>query len=175
MGRPSGSAEGLFYWARELAINVLLGFNQPARIVLGRNVTQPYVARKHTELKNSVSNEHRHPRNSHIDATSVLRNRWMRTAPMPRRPGHQAGAAYTNATVHPLRGRHRTTRYKSGNVRSRDSCRPHRRVRRPDTNAPGPLSRLPFLPWAQPTSCRYSTHLALTVGKLKALLRSPRH
>lgn len=47
-----------------LGSNVVLGLNQPARIVLGRNVTQPYVARNHAEQRNSVSNEHRHPRDN---------------------------------------------------------------------------------------------------------------
>jgi hypothetical protein len=73
----------------------------------------------------------------------------MRTAPMPRRQHHQAAAAYTNATDHPQRGRHRTTRCKSGSVRSPGSCKPRRRVRRPVTNAPGPRSRFSFLLWAR--------------------------
>jgi hypothetical protein len=102
---------------------------------------------------------------------ACCKNRRMRTAPMPRRPHHQAAAAYTNATAHPQRVRHRTTRCTSGSVRSPGSCKPHRRVRRPDTNAPGPRSRFPFLPWARHTSCRHSTHLALVWEKLKALLR----
>jgi hypothetical protein len=93
---------------------------------------------------------------------------------MPRRPHHRAAAAYTNATVHPQHGHHRTTRRTLGSVPSLGNCRPHRRVRRPDTNAPGPRSGLPFLPSAQHTSCCYSTHLALTAGKQKALCRLPR-
>jgi hypothetical protein len=87
-------------------------------------------------------------------------------APIPRRPRPQAVAAYTNATAHPQRARHRTTRRKSGNVWSPGSCRPHLRVRRPDTNAPVPRSGL--LPWARSNSCRHSTRIGLRSVKSTA-------
>jgi len=86
---------------------------------------------------------------------------------MPRRLRHRAAAAYKNATAHPQHGHHRTTRHTSGSARSPGSCRPHRRVRRLDTNAPSPRSRLPFLAWAGHTSWSHSTHVALTAVKTK--------
>jgi hypothetical protein len=47
---------------------------------------------------------------------------------------------------------------------------PRRRVRRPDTNAPGPRSRLPFLLWARrPLAAIVRTWS--DVEKLKAILR----
>jgi hypothetical protein len=82
-------------------------------------------------------------------------------APMPRHPRPQAAPAYTNAIAHPQRGHHRTTRCTSGSVRSPGSCRPHHRVRRPDTNAPGPRSQFHFLSRARHTSCRHSTRVRL--------------
>ena len=42
----------------------------------------------------------------------------------------------------------------------------NRRVRRPDTTAPGPPSRLSFLRWARHTSCRHSTRLAQALLRL---------
>ena len=103
-----------------------------------------------------VNRTYAHWRNANVGDTAQ-----MLMAPMPRHPHHQAAAAYTNATAHPQRGHHRTTRCTSGSGQSLGSCRPHRRVRRPDTNDPGSRSRLPFLQWARHTSCRHSTPAGL--------------
>jgi hypothetical protein len=87
-----------------------------------------------------------------------------------RHPDHQP-AACTDATAHPRRGHHRTTAHTSCSVRSPGKYRPHSRVRRPDTTAPGPRSRLPFLPSTRHTSCRHSTRVGRLAGKVMALLR----
>jgi hypothetical protein len=89
---------------------------------------------------------------------------------MPRRPRLQAAAAYTNATAHLQRGRHRTSRRRSGSVRSQGSCRPHHPARRPDMYAPGPRSRP--LPWTHLVP--YSTPLALTKARF-SLINSDSH
>src|SRR5712691_2694412 len=43
-----------------LGANMVLALNQAARIVPGRDVIEPNVARQGAEERNSVSNEHRH-------------------------------------------------------------------------------------------------------------------
>ena len=88
-----------------------------------------------------------------------------------RRHPHHQPAACTDATAHPRRGHHRTTAHTSCSVRSPGKYRPHSRVRRPDTTAPGPRSRLPFLPSTRHTSCRHSTRVGRLAGKVMALLR----
>ncbi len=44
-----------------LVDNLILTLNQAARIVPGRNVAEPNVARETAEQRNSLSNEHWHP------------------------------------------------------------------------------------------------------------------
>jgi len=89
------------------------------------------------------------------------RSNWKSMAPM-----HHRAAACTDATGHPRRGHHRTSSYTSCNARSPDRCRPHSRVRRPDTTSLGPRSRLPCLPSTRHTSCRHSTRVGQLVGEV---------
>ena len=103
-------------------------------------------------------------RSEHVGSTA-------RMATMPRRPHHQA-AACTDATAHPRRGKRRTTACTSYSARSPGRCRPHRPVRHPDIAAPSARSCLPFAPSTRHTSCRHSTHLALSA--VKALFRFAR-
>jgi hypothetical protein len=97
-------------------------------------------------------------RDGHVGGTAQ-----MHMAPIPGRPHHHA-AACTDATAHPRRGHHRTTSYTSCSVRSPGRCRPHSLARRLDTTAPGPRSRLPFLPHA---SCRHSTRVGRACRKIE--------
>src|ERR1700687_2321413 len=97
------------------------------------------------------------------------RSAWKSMAPTPHHPLH-LGAACTDATAHPQHGHHRTTFCTTYSVRSPGMCTPQRQAKCPDTNAPGPRSRVPFLPSTRHTSCHHSTRVGRLGGKLKALL-----
>jgi hypothetical protein len=88
----------------------------------------------------------------------------MGTAPMLRRPHHQA-ATCTDATAHPRRGHHRTTSYMSCSVRSPGRRTPHRQARHPGTTALSPRSHFPLLPSTRHTPRCHSTRLGLFAGK----------
>jgi hypothetical protein len=106
-----------------------------------------------------------HCRNGHVGGTARI------SMPLMLRHPHHQAAACMDATAHSRRGHHRTTSDMSCSVRSRDRCRPHSQGRRPDTTAPGPSFRLPFLPSTRNTSCRHSTRVGRFAVKVKALLR----
>jgi len=56
-------------------------------------------------------------------------------------------------------------------VRSPGMCTPQRQAKCPGTTAPGPRSRVPFLPSTRHTSCHHSTRVGRLSGEVKALLR----
>ena len=67
-------------------------------------------------------------------------------------------AACTDAAAHPQHGHRRTTCCTTCSVRSPGMCTPQHQTTCPDTTAPGPRSRVPFLPSTRHTSCRLSDH-----------------
>jgi hypothetical protein len=75
----------------------------------------------------------------------------------------------TNATAHPQRAHRRTIFDRSDIVLSLGTCKPHRQVRRPDTIARGPRSRLLCHPLTRHTSCRNSTRVSLLNGTVRYL------
>ena len=95
---------------------------------------------------------------------------WKSMAPTPHQP-LQLAVACTDATVHPQHGHHRTTYCRTCSVRSPGMCTPQRQAKCPDTTAPGPRSRVPFLLSTRHTSCHHSTRVGRLAGKVKAHLR----
>src|SRR5882672_3750637 len=94
---------------------------------------------------------------------------WKSMAPTPHHPLHLAGAC-KDATAHPQHGHHRTTSCTTCSVRSPGMCTPQRQAKCPDTTAPGPPSRVPFLPSTLHTSCRHSTRVGRLAGKGTSLV-----
>ena len=144
-----------------------------ARRATKRNVNFPTLAQPNPQGSRPGRNRwgtRREKRRGQIKACPARLGLEKSMAPTPHHPLHLA-AACTDATAHPQHGHHRTTNCTTCSVRSPGMCTPHRQAKCPDTTAPGPRSRVPFLPSTRHTSCHHSTRVGRLAGKVKALLR----